>query len=151
MGETGTTLVCLQQPRHSHSLLEPVGLCWAGTRAGTRAGAGDVLGMWLEGHRMPQFILHLSSCGARDGLGFAWSRKGLCLLTDFPVESQTSPVPEDIIFHQHVGCTCQVKQQRGKLPFPSPVLFPTPQLNQTLSFSAHWTFPHRSGQLRRGN
>lgn len=117
---------------------------WAGSRAG-RAGAGDVLGMWLQGHRVPQFVLHLSSCGARGGLGFAWSRKGLCLLTDFLKESQIPSVPEDIIFHQHVGWTCQVRHQRGKFPFPSPVPFPIPQLNQTLS-SAHWTFSQPRSQ-----
>lgn len=120
--------------------------------AGLRPGLGKLLvGMWLEGHRMPQFVLHLSSCGVRDGLGFAWSRKGLCLLTDFPVESQIPSVLEDIIFHQHVGCTCQVKHQRGKLSFPPPALFPTPQLNQILSFSGHGTFSHPSGQLCQGN
>lgn len=100
-----------------------------------------------RGSQHAQFVLHLSSCGARDGLGFAWSRKELCLLT---VESQISSVPEGIIFPQHMGCTCQVKHQEGKLPFPSPVLLPIPQLNQTLS-SAHWSFSHPSGQPCWGN
>lgn len=131
MSEAESTLVCLRQSRHSCSLPRAPG------RA-ERAGSGDALGMCLQGHRVPHFVLHLSSCGARGGLGFAWSRKGLFLL-----ESQIPPVPGDAIFHQHVGWTCQVKHQRGKLPFPSPGPFPKTQLNQTLSSAHSFSHPRR--------
>lgn len=51
VGETETALVCLQQPRHSHSLPRPVGLCGLG------AGLNELLllGMCLQGHSMPLY------------------------------------------------------------------------------------------------
>lgn len=99
-GETETARTCL------HTLVT------SPSPARVTAGAGDLVGTRQEDHAMLLFVLHLSSCGAGCGLGFAWSRRGFCLPAEFL---------EDTVIPRHVGRACQAKHQReNQLVSPVP-------------------------------